>query len=242
MPTEGQYIRALEQLAEQGLTPSWKKLLRSHWAAPGHTTSAALLARAVGYPNYGAANLNYGRLAARVGALVGLPPGSMPFNLYAVATWDQSERDPAGHFTFTMRPQLATALERLGWTRGAKAPQDYLDPRAFLEGDRRRLLTQHIRRERRLRNLKLQDAQRRSPGGRLRCEVPRCGFDFEAAYGALGHAYAEVHHLKSLASYGGEAHLIRLQDLAVICANCHAMVHRYGECRPLRGLVKRNVH
>ena len=28
-----------------------------------------------------------------------------------------------------------------------------------------------------------------------------------------------------------------LEDLAVVCANCHAMIHRGGECRPIASLI-----
>lgn len=55
-----------------------------------------------------------------------------------------------------------------------------------------------------------------------------CGFEFEKAYGELGAGYAEVHHMIPLA----EAATRRTDpgtDLAVLCANCHRMVHRRRE-------------
>jgi 5-methylcytosine-specific restriction enzyme A len=89
-----------------------------------------------------------------------------------------------------------------------------------------------------LRKAKIRQALKRSPDGRLRCEVPGCGFCFEDVYGALGAGYAHVHHLTALAS-GDEPVRTTLDDLAVVCANCHAMIHRNGECRPLDGLAIR---
>ncbi len=59
--------------------------------------------------------------------------------------------------------------------------------------------------------------------GRLACEV--CGFDFEAVYGPLGEGFAECHHTRPLGREGG-ARRTRLSDLAVVCANCHRMLHR----------------
>jgi 5-methylcytosine-specific restriction endonuclease McrA len=60
------------------------------------------------------------------------------------------------------------------------------------------------------------------------CQV--CGFDFEAAYGALGHHYIECHHTKPLSERPEEEQLdgatTALEDLAVVCANCHRMLHR----------------
>lgn len=237
-PSRSLYVAALEAIARKGLPPSWKNLLRSHYAAPRHTTSMNLLARAVGYRNYSAANLNYGRLSARIGKLVGLPPRANYVNLYAVATWNQWEPDEAGHFTFTMRPQLASALKQLRWIRGAHPPADNGDPVSFVEGKSRQRLVRHLHREKRLRDLKLREALEGSLDGRLSCEVPGCGFDFEAAYGALGHGYAEVHHLVPLSGRPG-VRRTSTSDLAVVCANCHAMIHRFGGSRPLSKLVRR---
>ena len=61
--------------------------------------------------------------------------------------------------------------------------------------------------------------------GVLRCEA--CGFDFEEAYGELGHGFAECHHLVPLADLAPGSKT-RLSDLAILCANCHRMIHRQG--------------
>lgn len=105
-----------------------------------------------------------------------------------------------------------------------------------MEGGQRTRFIIHRARERALREAKLAQARTRSPDGRLRCEVPRCGFDFEAVYGTCGAGFAHVHHLKPLAEAAGPA-VTRLDDLAVVCANCHAIVHRGGECRSLESLI-----
>jgi hypothetical protein len=59
--------------------------------------------------------------------------------------------------------------------------------------------------------------------GRLECEA--CGFDFAAVYGELGAGFAECHHTQPLAQGTGERRTA-LTDLAVVCANCHRMLHR----------------
>lgn len=103
---------------------------------------------------------------------------------------------------------------------------DDLDPNepeprtAFPEGaiqERR-----HLVRERSsalIRNVK--DAARKN--GRLRCEV--CDFDFEARYGPIGHGYIEAHHTIPVSelSAGDQT---RPEDIALVCANCHRMLHR----------------
>ena len=59
--------------------------------------------------------------------------------------------------------------------------------------------------------------------GQLACEV--CGFDFEEVYGELGKDFAECHHLVPLSELRFETRT-RLSDLAIVCANCHRMIHR----------------
>jgi hypothetical protein len=110
------------------------------------------------------------------------------------------------------------------------------DASAALEGDRSQRLAWSRSREAALRDAKLRDAIRRTQDGLLRCEVPGCGFCFEKKYGALGRNFAHVHHLDALGQRD-KASPTTLHDLVVVCANCHAMIHRNGECRPLRGLI-----
>lgn len=52
-----------------------------------------------------------------------------------------------------------------------------------------------------------------------------CEFDFEAQYGELGKGYIQVHHNKPI-SETGPTSINPETDLSVLCANCHAMVHR----------------
>jgi hypothetical protein len=103
-----------------------------------------------------------------------------------------------------------------------------------LEGEALRRMSIHRKREWELRSAKIADTLRRQ--GRLQCEVPGCGFDFLRVYGDLGRGYAHVHHLHPLAR-ADEPRRTRLADLAVVCANCHAMIHRGGECRDMSSLL-----
>ena len=111
------------------------------------------------------------------------------------------------------------------------------DPEAAaFEGQKRRMFVIHRRRESGIRNKKIRAALEEN-GGSLICEVPRCNFDFKARYGALGKGYAHVHHTKPLASASIEGVETSLEDLVVVCANCHAMIHRGGECREIDNLI-----
>ena len=73
-----------------------------------------------------------------------------------------------------------------------------------------------------------------------RCMV--CQFDFEEQYGDVGHEYIECHHLNPLSERRGEEEdeaLTKLEDVAVLCANCHRMVHK---TRPALSLEELRVH
>lgn len=61
-----------------------------------------------------------------------------------------------------------------------------------------------------------------SQRGNLACEV--CAFDFEQTFGDLGAGYAHIHHVVPLHASGEVK--TALADLAVVCANCHVMLHR----------------
>jgi predicted HNH restriction endonuclease len=99
-----------------------------------------------------------------------------------------------------------------------------------LEGEARRRMVTHRKREGRLRDARIAQVKRLT--GRLACEVKGCGFDFESRYGELGADYAQVHHLRPLLDRTKPS-LTSVSDLRVVCANCHAMVHRGGQSRSL---------
>ena len=90
-----------------------------------------------------------------------------------------------------------------------------------------RALVTHRRIER---SLKLVASKRRAvlkATGGLACEI--CSFDFLQFYGPIGLEFCEVHHLKPLAELTGK-HTTTLADLAVVCSNCHRMLHRGRPC------------
>jgi 5-methylcytosine-specific restriction endonuclease McrA len=82
-------------------------------------------------------------------------------------------------------------------------------------------LVSHLRRERNRAIVKEKKAQVLKAEGCLRCEC--CEFDFSAAYGELGAGFCEVHHKKALSAHNET--ITTLDDLAVLCSNCHRMIH-----------------
>lgn len=56
-------------------------------------------------------------------------------------------------------------------------------------------------------------------------------------YGELGRNYARVHHKDQLSKAPKTGKEVALADLAIVCANRHAMIHLGGECRDIDSLV-----
>ncbi|WP_406266432.1 HNH endonuclease [Actinacidiphila glaucinigra] len=140
----------------------------------------------------------------------------------------QLDREVAADFTD--RPaEMAQAAELLreGLRTGTLEPvaaddsqDDGEDEASAPEG--RLLYRRHRTRERNraLRTKKI--AAVLKAGGSLACQA--CGFDFEAVYGERGEGYIECHHVVPLHKAGEGT--TKLSDLALICSNCHRMIHR----------------
>lgn len=89
------------------------------------------------------------------------------------------------------------------------------DDEEYLEGERYSIEMRLVSR-----NSKLVESVKRQKG--TRCEV--CHFDFEERYGAIGKGFIEAHHLVPLATR--KEKVSSIDDLAVLCANCHRMIHK----------------
>ncbi len=59
--------------------------------------------------------------------------------------------------------------------------------------------------------------------GYLFCEA--CGFDFHKIYGERGYGFIECHHNKPVSEMDGEGDVL-LEDLSLLCSNCHKIIHR----------------
>ena len=73
----------------------------------------------------------------------------------------------------------------------------------------------------------------------LRCEV--CEFDFNEKFPELGNGFIECHHKVPIGT--GVKRKTMVSDLALVCSNCHRMLHRkcngkYYTVEELRGLRK----
>ncbi|MDQ9169001.1 HNH endonuclease [Oxalobacteraceae bacterium R-40] len=77
--------------------------------------------------------------------------------------------------------------------------------------------------------------------GKLECEV--CDFDFSLHYGSPGEGFIEAHHRVPVSELNGKIRT-KIGDLALVCSNCHRMLHR-GKPLPtvesLRSLLQGEV-
>jgi 5-methylcytosine-specific restriction enzyme A len=109
--------------------------------------------------------------------------------------------------------------------------QDINQDEEFPEG---RILTKlHQYRERNAKAVRSKKQIVLKRDGKLICEV--CGFDYQARYGELGKEFAECHHTIPVSELMPEQGTI-MQDLAIVCANCHRMLHRSKKTLSIQGL------
>lgn len=135
-------------------------------------------------------------------------------NMLEIELWEE----------FSGRPDEVTRvangiLQLIGASETEILALDDLD----FEAPEGRIMTQvHISRERNSTLVKKKKAAALRQHGGLACEV--CGFDFLQTYGERGREFIECHHTLPV-SLLGEHGKTNLKDLALVCSNCHRMIH-----------------
>jgi hypothetical protein len=104
------YKRALLGLPRAGPGSARRELLRKHYFAPRRDLTADQMAELMGYKSGDGANLQYGLLAADLARDLGLR-STEKVHIRVIATFSW----PDGYCHWRMRPELALALEQLGW-------------------------------------------------------------------------------------------------------------------------------
>ena len=243
LPSDTDYKKAFEAIRPK-ITPTQWKMLEAHFLAHEHTATAGEIAAAAGSKGsrgYTTTNLVYSSLGRHLWGALRRPVPKGHALISIVAEFIAPDlHNP--YWRFVMKRPAIRALRSLGWFTGEVSATSDGGSRSAAkssaeEGKIRKRFSIHRSREDSLRRAKVAAAIANSKDGRLRCEVPNCGFDFEAVYGRLGTGFAEVHHLRPLADMDAPVETT-LDDLAVVCANCHRMIHLGGECRPMKSLIK----
>ena len=114
------------------------------------------------------------------------------------------------------------------------APSDDEEEEGYPEG--RVAYRLHLARERSRKLVEQKKKQVMERKGRLACEV--CGFDFAERYGPLSNSFIECHHTIPVSEMRQGAKT-KTRDLALVCANCHRMLHRSKELLGLDDLKRK---
>lgn len=120
-----EYVQALRYI-EPEITENQRSMLISHAAAPGQVLTMSELAASVGFPNYNAANLQYGQLAGKLADAIGIVRPK--YLVYVLASFDD---DPdTSQSRAHLYPELLAALQQLGWVEMEGGSQHVVAPDA----------------------------------------------------------------------------------------------------------------
>jgi 5-methylcytosine-specific restriction enzyme A len=190
------------------------KMLLAHYFSPEKTLTATQMAKAMGYKNFNAANLHYGRLGRIIGEKLGWNP--MPdVALNVIAEFEKPERE----WLWIMREEVINAIEMLGLVENDQViiPEE-IDSREqqYYEGSTSKITI---------------NVFERNPIAREKCilhygcKCSVCGIVLSEVYGEVAQGHIHVHHLKQLAEIYEEYQVDPVNDLRPVCPNCHVIIH-----------------
>jgi 5-methylcytosine-specific restriction protein A len=134
------------------------------------------------------------------------------------------------------KPENKETVNRvLAYINDRSLPLTDLDEQnGVTEGSKR--FVKHLRRERNPYIIELKKREVLKAIGNLCCEA--CGFDFKAFYGPkLAARFCEVHHRMPLHA-AKENVKTTTADLAIICSNCHRIIHRTAPMLTVKALAE----
>ena len=214
IPTADEYIVGLRAIRDS-MKDAQLRLLQSQYAAPHRTVTSPQLADLAkitgGYP---AVNLLYGGLGRMFYKKTGLYPDTPLDGTYSWwKVWSSGYQHHDG-FRWVMRPQVATALENLGWVEPQRNnlqhtnelwPSDIEPPAAHRIPTTTIRIVRDTTLARRIKDLHQNECQ-------------MCGFTIELADGSR---YSEAHHIKPLGAPHNGPDVAG--NIIVLCPNHHAM-------------------
>jgi len=141
--------------------------------------------------------------------------------------WDDFAAD-------TAKLALTANAIRLAVTKGKIPVASEEEDDEFAEAEEGRILTRlHRTRERSRELIAKKKAAALNQHGSLKCEA--CAFDFKETYGSRGARFIEAHHVKPVHTLV-PGHKTRLEDLVLLCSNCHRIVHVQRPWLTIEGL------
>ena len=127
-----EYASALLDLQ---IAPHHMQMLLANYHAPNRTLTASMMARAMGYDNFNAANLHYGALGGLVGEKLGWNP--LPeFKVNVLVDFEKRNEE----WLWIMKPVVAEAIKLLGWNEDASTiPEEVDENEPLYEGATKRI-------------------------------------------------------------------------------------------------------
>lgn len=110
--------------------------------------------------------------------------------------------------------RLLQAAGAVYTARNPSNDRELTDEKSYIEGERRAATAT-------ARNPQLRAAAKKKWGLKCYC----CGFDFQRFYVNLGRGFAIVHHLQLFEAMNGRKRKATVEDVRVVCANCHYVLH-----------------
>lgn len=147
--------------------------------------------------------------------------------------WNEYVGDPA------RLSAVVTAIRMAVDAHGSDQELAGVDDPDITEAEEGRILTRmHRYRERSRKLVEAAKAAALKKHGRLVCEA--CGFDFRLNYGPFADGIIDVHHTKPVHTLM-DGDKTKVEDLALLCANCHRVVHssrRWLTVEQVRDLIQ----
>ncbi len=220
VPTSERFASVLRGMeAEARLKEDDRDMLICHYNAPDHTLTARQMSALMGWGGQ-SANRFYGGLARRVAEELGwVPTEREGYDGYYVSGLILGSR-PEGAFEWTMRPQVARALELLKWPELVRlGDKGSTQESEITEYGQRYAWQKRLERDSRA-------AKFAKTYHGYNCQA--CRMSFSEVYGNIGAGFIEAHHLVPLSDIRvGEERAYKPTDFAVLCSNCHRMIHRW---------------
>lgn len=208
--TANDYIKAFQQ---QMISPYHLRMLQAHYHAPNKMLTATQMSKIMGYQNFNAANLHYGKLGKIIGNNLGWSP--LPVTtLHVLAEFEKPERE----WFWIMRPEVAEALEKLGWIDSEQhiIPEEIYPKETLYEGSVKSITINAYERN---------SVAREKCILNYGCTCTACGLNLADMYGEVAQGYIHIHHLRQLADIHTKYEVDPIQDLRPVCPNCHAIIH-----------------
>jgi putative restriction endonuclease len=210
--TASDYVSAFHKLQ---IAPHHLQMLRANYYAPNRTLTATMMANAMGYDHFSAANLHYGILGGLVGAKLGWDP--LPqYKVNVLVDFKESDGSDKD-LEWMMKPSVAQAIELLRWTdEQPTIPEEVAETEPIYEGAMRKVSVNAYERS---------NIAREACLLHYGCVCTACGINLSDLYGEIAQGRIHVHHIKPLSEINSEYQIDPIADLRPVCPNCHYIIH-----------------